>query len=353
LNFLLIIIDYTIVKIKGRHMDNVNELVIGNKDMSLVKSGNTGLISAPQEMSVFDNELVMDPVEQYLLSLNSPASTRTVETRIKECARIWHCTNRQGIAWEKINKSHVLGLIKTMVHEKKKLATIKNTLSCLKGVIREAYDLDIVTSENFNKIISVRPPRGEQVAHGKALNIESIHTLFSFLAALDDPIGVRDNAIVKLLITTGLRRAEVTHIEMRHFNVCDRTILILGKGNKERTVGLNQSCFDAITHWIKAQRGQESGFLFSRIRKGGQICLKEKISDQSIYNIAKLRTTQAGLEGIATHDLRRTFATHMLENGTDLNDVMKMMGHASPETTKRYDKSGDKKALDIMKNSPF
>ena len=334
-------------------MDKGNELIMESMELGLSNGQRTELITAPKEMSVFDNDLVMDPVEQYKLRLNSPASSRTLESRIKVCARIWHCKTRHGIVWEKINKSHVLGLIKTMVHEKKKLATIKVTLSFLKGVIREAYDLDIVTSENFNKIMSVRPPRGEQVAHGKALGITAIHTLFSFLDILDDPIGTRDNAIVKLLITTGLRRAEVTHIELRHLSASDRTLLILGKGNKERTVGLNQSCFDAINKWLDTYRGHEDGFLFSRIRKGGKICLKEKISDQSIYNIAKLRTTQAGLEGIATHDLRRTFATQMLENGIDLNDVMKMMGHASPETTKRYDKSGDKKALNIMKNSPF
>ena len=77
-----------------------------------------------------------------------------------------------------------------------------------------------------------------------------------------------------------------------------------------------------------------------------------KISDQAIYDIIKLRCEPHGIS-IAAHDLRRTFITFMISNGVDILDVMKMAGHSSPETTKRYDKSGLNKALDIMKNSSF
>ena len=80
----------------------------------------------------------------------------------------------------------------------------------------------------------------------------------------------------------------------------------------------------------------------------------KQISDQSIYNVVKDRCRDVEIEDPATHDLRRTFATNMLSQGIDVLDVMKMMGHSSPETTKRYDKKGQKKEnVNIMKNMNF
>ena len=103
---------------------------------------------------------------------------------------------------------------------------------------------------------------------------------------------------------------------------------------------------------MSAQK-RDTPYLFSRVRKCGTIDNNVKLTTQTIYNIVKARCAEVNIFNIATHDLRRTFATYMLEKGVDLLDVSKMMGHSSPETTKRYDKSGQNKALGIMKNSDF
>jgi integrase/recombinase XerD len=304
-------------------------------------------------INIFDVDIIQDPVEQYKLRLSSKFSTRTVEARIKECARIWQCKDRYEIIWSKITKAHVLGLIKTMEHEGKKLSTIRNTLSCLKGVIREAYDLEIITTENHSRIISVRAPKGYQQESGSALNVSQIKELFCYLDKLNDPSGVRDNAIIRLLIGTGLRRTEITNIKLSDLDIGNRIINVKGKGNKDRTVGLNNDIFKAIHLWIEDFRTEKDGYLFYRIRKCGTVDNTNKISDQSIYNIVKKRLDGINIKNFSTHDLRRTFATYMLERGIDLIDVMKMMGHASPTTTKRYDKSGLNKAMNIMKDVVF
>jgi integrase/recombinase XerD len=304
-------------------------------------------------MNIFENSVYIDPVEQYKLRLGSEASIRTIETRINECSKIWGCTHRSQIVWGKLTKALVMGLIKTMEGKGKKIATIKNTLSCLKGVVKEAYDLELIETEHYHRILSVRPPKGFQEEKGKALSSEQITELFNDLEEQSDVIGVRDNSIVKLLIGTGLRRKEITYIQIKDINFNQKTMLIKGKGNKERIVGLNKIVFDALEKWIEEYRGDYEGYLYSRIRKGGTIVYEKAISDQAIYNIVKARCKMVDITDIATHDLRRTFATYMLSQGIDILDVMKMMGHSSPETTKRYDKSGQNKALDIMKNMNF
>jgi integrase/recombinase XerD len=307
----------------------------------------------PSAGSVFSGNIVLDPIDQYKLRLGSKASNRTVDTRLRECARIWGCANRSEIIWEKLTKAHVLGLVKTLEHEGKKISTIKNTLSCLKGVIKEAYDLDLIVSENFHKIISVRPPRGSNEDTGRSLDLSEISVLFGNLKKLDTVAGARDNAIINLLITTGLRRTEITKIRLEDYNVQQSKILIKGKGNKERIVGLNSMSIEAINIWLTDYRGRDEGFVFNRIRKCGGINFGKNISDQAIYNIVKMRCGECGIENISTHDLRRTFATQMIKSGTDIIHVMKMMGHSNMDTTKRYDKSGDNEAINLMKNTNF
>lgn len=326
-----------------------------NNNLTVSKNGivnNSEFNNLTTRTSTFVDNLIIDPVEQYKLRLGSLASARTVESRLKVCAKIWGCEGRSEIVWEKITKTHVLGLVRTLEHQDKKIATIKNTLSCLKGVVKEAYDLDIIESENYHKIMSVRPPKGFQEETGKALDVDAIRGLLAHLNALDDEKGIRDNAIVSLLISTGLRRTEITNVKMSDIDNVSSQILIKGKGNKERRVGLNKTSLLAISKWIDKVRGKEDGYLFNRIRKNGKMNVKERFSDQSIYDIVKMRCLEKNIT-IATHDLRRTFITFMLSNGVDVMDVMKMAGHSSPETTKRYDKSGMNNALDIMKNSSF
>lgn len=333
----------------------MNEIIEANKGTSLQTTNQSKELQTLDQggMSVFDGDLYLSPVDQYIMKLGSPASARTVKTRMTVCAQIWGCEHYDQIVWTKLTKMHILGIIKTLENQNKSISTIKNTLSCLKGVLSEAYDLELITTENYERMRNVKPPKGQQVSKGRSLEPEEIKRLFEHVANLDTVIGARDNAIVKLLIGTGLRRTEITNIKINDINLTSRLILIRGKGNKERRVAMNNDIYSAVQKWIDEFRGDYEGFLFSRIRKCGTIVYDKKISDQAIYDIVKKRCSECEITNIATHDLRRTFCTYMLSQGIDVMDVMKMMGHASPETTKRYDKSGDDRAMDIMKNMNF
>ncbi len=88
-------------------------------------------------------------------------------------------------------------------------------------------------------------------------------------------------------------------------------------------------------------RGDTAGPLLYRIRKGGRI-IPERLTDQAIWYILEKRFRQAQVKPFTPHDLRRTFAGEMLDAGVDLVTVQKLMGHASPVTTSRYDRRDEK-----------
>lgn len=105
---------------------------------------------------------------------------------------------------------------------------------------------------------------------------------------------------------------------------------------EERINPLNPKVINIVETWLD-ERGRYPGPLFVRIFKGGKVTLSP-ITDKSVYNIVVRRYKECGLDSLTPHDLRRTFATILLENGEDVFIVQELMGHGSIETTQRYDK---------------
>ena len=113
-----------------------------------------------------------------------------------------------------------------------------------------------------------------------------------------------------------------------------------GKGNKARVVHALNGAKAALDDWVSL-RGIEPGPLFYPIRKGGEI-LGQRLNGQAVRHILRKRAGQAGLEKCSPHDLRRTFASHLLDAGADIVSVQALMGHSSVTTTARYDRRGER-----------
>lgn len=151
----------------------------------------------------------------------------------------------------------------------------------------------------------------------------------------NEPIEVRDRAMLELLYATGLRVSELVGLSLRDVNTSAGYLMATGKGGKERLVPMGESACAAVALYLamartQLGRGGESPFLFlSR--------LGERMTRQAFWNIIKKRSKQAGiLKGISPHTLRHSFATHLLENGADLRSVQAMLGHADLSTTQIY-----------------
>ncbi|MBE8111554.1 tyrosine-type recombinase/integrase, partial [Escherichia coli] len=118
-----------------------------------------------------------------------------------------------------------------------------------------------------------------------------------------------------------------------------------GKGNKERLAYVPAGAWQRLQIWIDEIRGETPGPLFTRIRRFGDVTLN-RLTDQAVYHILQVRQGQAGITKCSPHDLRRTFATAMLDNGEDLITVKDAMGHASVTTTQQYDRRGEQRLQD-------
>ena len=144
----------------------------------------------------------------------------------------------------------------------------------------------------------------------------------------------RDFCIITLFLNCGMRLTELVTIDLGDFR--DDTIRIIGKGNKERLVYLNDACLDALQRYKKARASLpnlvDKDALFVSKRTG------KRLSARRVEQIVARCLQSAGLSGrgFSPHKLRHSFATHLLDAGADLRSVQEMLGHASLSTTQVY-----------------
>ncbi len=175
---------------------------------------------------------------------------------------------------------------------------------------------------------------------GRAIRQGELHALLDACSRDSSPAGVRDAAMIALLYGTGLRRAELAGLKREHYSPEGSELKVLGKGNKERMVYPVGGAAAALADWL-VLRGDEQGPLFLAINKGGKV-LPGGIKEHAVYKMLAKRTRQARLpEELTPHDLRRSFASELFRRKTPTATVQRMMGHASPTTTIRYDRSGE------------
>jgi len=141
---------------------------------------------------------------------------------------------------------------------------------------------------------------------------------------------LRDRAVLELLYGAGLRAAEVVAIDIRDFDFGDRSLLVRGKGRKERLVIFGEPAAEAIQSYISNERpALDSSALFAT-EKG-------RLTTRTVQRIVERRRALAGLPHDASpHSLRHSFATHLLNGGADLKTVQQLLGHASLGTTEVY-----------------
>lgn len=212
-------------------------------------------------------------------------------------------------------------------------ATCRVALSALRGVLREAWRLGLLSREDFERAIDLPAVRGTQKRLHPLIDPHRIRQLFSHRSTDSSPRTLRDLAIVAILYGAGLRRAELSALSLH--DVEEDTLAVCGKGRQYRMVYLPEEAAEFLARWIEA-RGQEAGPLFVRIHRSGKLTTRP-LSTEAIARIVRRRAVEAGIGVLTPHDLRRAMATHLLGNGVDLLLVQKILRHRSVSTTAIYD----------------
>ena len=278
--------------------------------------------------------------EIYLLSLQSAQSRITMDSLLNVIAQKFQKQKRhQQVDWSQLNYQVILMLMSELSQEKKSPATINIYLSALKGVAKEAWRKGLINVEAYQHIKEIKRVKGSRTTKGRALELDELNSLIDYCMMQDGVIAMRDAAVIALVYGAGLRRHEAAGLMLSDLNIPEASLRVLGKGNKERINALHNRILEILDVWL-IERGLEHGPLFQRARKGNKL-INEPISGQTIYDIIIRRYKEAGLKRLTPHDLRRTFATKLLENGEDVFLVQDLMGHASVETTKNYDRRAE------------
>lgn len=248
--------------------------------------------------------------------------------------------------------------------------TINAYLCAMKGVAQTAWNLGQVSDHDLMRIKAIKQVRGSRKMAGKALTRQESKAMLSKCEGTT-PQVIRDRAILLLLLGCGLRRAEITRIELKNVFLDEARIRLVGKGNKERDIFMNDVVLDAVAQWLAVRKqvitdwnvkypyktgnaGDGTiGFLFGKwTRHYSYLIVDRPLNPWTIGDIVKKYKSEAeemaaGLKTVTTHDLRRTFATRLLEKDVDITTVKNLMGHSSISTTTLYDRRGD----DAMKRA--
>jgi len=291
-----------------------------------------------------------NPAAVYLASL-SKTGRRSQAAALRNVAEILGYTyvDEQGrvrgdieaIAWHQLTYEYVEA-IKTKLAETQAPASVNKTLCAIRQTARRAWKSGLMDGETYYKLRDVEGVAGSRLPAGRAASSGELQAIMQTIGNEDTPAAARDAAIVAIAYGCGLRRAELAGLQLSGLvDDGDQVkVTLIGKRNKERAVYLDNGGADAVRDWL-AVRGDDPGPLFYSGRKGGTLNRCEPITAQAIRDIIAKRARQAGVDRLSPHDLRRSFGTSMLDAGVDIATVANMMGHASIETTRRYDRRGE------------
>ena len=282
-----------------------------------------------------------NPAEIYLLSLQSENSRLTMASLLSIVAG--HMSDGDDLYsadWSKLSYKSVLVVMDELQNQDKTPSTLNTYLSAIKGVAKEAWRSKLIDVETYQHIKEIKRAKGKRNHSGRALELSELNSIIDHCMSQSGPLAMRDAAMIALAYGAGLRRHEAVSLTLADYSRQTGSITVIGKGNKERTNPLNDRVIDILECWL-CERGPEEGAIFVRVYKGGRVS-NAQLTPQTIYDVISRRCKEAGLRRLTPHDLRKTYATQLLENGEDLFVVQDLMGHSSVETTKIYDRRQNK-----------
>lgn len=264
--------------------------------------------------------------------------------------KAYACDLKQFFGYEKdILKPDVCAFISYLsVELKLKDSSIRRKIITLKSFYDYLSDIEIVDATPFKKL-KFRFKQEKKLP--KTLSITEIDRILkcfdldvSTLTSFALKEYVRDSALIDLLISTGIRIGEAATLTLEDIITSERTLLIHGKGRKQRLIYISSPVtWERLKNLIKERKKSNNNFLFVN-RYGNPITI------HGIEDIYKKYAKKAQINVKSTpHYLRHTFATNLLANGADLRSVQEILGHASVATTQIYTEVTTNRKKQVLK----
>lgn len=237
--------------------------------------------------------------------------------------------NKEGISLKEVDNK----IIRNYIRSLDELNYSKKTLCLYISSLRSFYKYLLKEKVlKINPMTLIKNPKIEKKVP-KFLYYNELSSLFDVID-ISTPLGIRDNLILELLYSTGVRVSELVNIKIKDINFYDMSISILGKGNKMRYVLYGDSLKEALDNYLNNSRDR-------LIKNDTDILLINKngtpLTDRGVrLIISKIVEKTSIKQNVSPHVLRHTFATHLLKEGADLKTVQELLGHASLSATEVY-----------------
>lgn len=208
--------------------------------------------------------------------------------------------------------------------------TINRKISALRSFFQYLKKLGVIQTNPTSRIVSLKT----QKRLPETINEDA----FAKLSELDPENGsfgdIRDFLMLELLYQTGMRRAELIHLRHQDIDLVRKTILVFGKGNKQRIIPMSPKLLERIERYVEAK---EEHLPNSEERVLIVTDKGKRLYPKFVYNrIVALLSSVSTSKKRSPHVLRHTFATHLTNNGAELNAVKELLGHASLAATQIY-----------------
>ena len=274
-----------------------------------------------------DEYLVFLLVERGL----SQASIDSYEADLKDYLSFLNGLDKKS--YEEIGRDDITAYLQDLRERDYASKSVERHIAAVKGFHRFVVT-EGITQKNPASFVPL--PKVEK-SLPEVLSIDQINALLD-QPFEDTPSGMRDKSILEMLYGCGLRVSELVNLDFASLLLEDDILRIRGKGNKERFVPILGSARHALDCYLDLARAQLH-CKKSAIIDGDAIFLNvrgRRITRRAVFDIVEKAGRKVDLPGLHPHLLRHSFATHMLEGGTDLRVLQEMLGHSDISTTQIY-----------------
>ncbi|WP_044873681.1 site-specific tyrosine recombinase XerD [Pseudomonas sp. LFM046] len=279
-------------------------------------------------MPALDHPLIDRFLDSLWLEKGLSAHTRSAYR--SDLAHFNGWLDERGLALDRAGRDLILDHLAWRLEQGYKARSTARFLSGLRGFYRFLLRENLITEDPTLQVDL--PQIGRPLP--KSLSEADVEALLE-APELDDPIGLRDRAMLEVLYACGLRVTELVSLTLEQVNLRQGVIKVFGKGSKERLVPLGEEAIAWLERYQREARpflldGKPSDVLFPSLRG-------EQMTRQTFWHRIKHQAQVAGIsKALSPHTLRHAFATHLLNHGADLRVVQMLLGHSDLSTTQIY-----------------
>ena len=266
------------------------------------------------------------------LDVERGASRNTLDAYGRDLRDYLEHLSERGLTHpNEVERHHVRGFLHRRERDGLGARSRARLLSTIRGFHRHCCESGLTPTDPTAELPGPRPPRKLP----QVLTPTEVERLLEAPAAKREELLQRDRAMLELLYGSGLRASELCTLAVRSLDLENRTLRVVGKGDKERVVPVGEFAADAVERY--REDGRE---ILLRGRALEQLFLNARgasLSRVGLWKVLRRHAAACGLEGrVGPHTLRHSFATHLLHGGADLRAVQEMLGHSDIRTTEIY-----------------